>query len=286
VTERSPVARGRDLVVGVVGIGIIGGGIARGLERAGWRLALCDHKASATAPFLPGAAVCESPSEVARRSDVVIVSVFSEAQVRAVFADAGGLLGGARPGLIVVTVSTIGVALVEELTRLCEGAGVTLLDCGVTGGRESAAQGRLICMIGGPEAEIERVRPVLESFSTLVVRVGPAGAGIRAKLAKQVITYASYYATHCASELASRAGVDLEQLALAVRAADAQSGGPATQQLARHAAPFETRAHQAAACHKDLAAAKELAARLGMDLEVADLTLAHVDEVFTLGRRG
>jgi 3-hydroxyisobutyrate dehydrogenase-like beta-hydroxyacid dehydrogenase len=285
VTERSAVASGRDIVVGVVGIGIIGGGIARALERGGWRLALCDHKASATAPFAPGATICDSPAEVARRSDVVIIAVFSEAQVREVVAAANGLLRGARRGLVVVTVSTIGVPLLEELARVAEDAGVTLLDCGVTGGRESAAQGRLICMIGGAAADVERVRPVLESFSTLVVRVGPPGAGIRAKLAKQVITYASYYATHRASELASRAGVDLEQLARAVRAADEQSGGPATQQLARHHAPLETRAHQAAACHKDLEAAKELAARVGMDLEIAELVLAHVDETFTLGER-
>lgn len=273
----------RSLTVGVVGIGIIGGGIARALARAGTRLAVHDARLDAVVPLAPHAVICETPSEVAERSDVAIVAVFSEDQVRTVFTAPDGLLQGAHPGLVLVIVSTVGVPLVEELVRLAARAEVTLLDCGVTGGRVSASEGRLVCMIGGPAAEVERVRPVLEAFSTLVVHVGPSGAGIRAKLARNLITYTAYYAAHCASELASRSGVDLEQLALAIRASDAQTGGPATQQLARRTASLETRRHQAAACHKDLGAARELAASVGLELPPADLTLRHVDDIYGLG---
>ena len=268
--------------VGVVGVGIIGGGIARALARAGARLALHDRRVDATAPFGDSAIVCQSAAELAERCDIVIVAVFSEEQVRSVFSAPTGLLAGARPGLVVVTVSTVGVPLIEELQGLAAPGGVTLLDCGVTGGRESAREGRLVCMIGGPAAEVERVRPVLEAFSTLVVHVGPSGAGIRAKLARNLITYSAYYAAQCATELATRAGVDLDQLALAIRASDSQTGGPATQQLARRTADLETRTHQAAACHKDLGAARELAASLGLELPIADLVLRHVDEIYRL----
>jgi 3-hydroxyisobutyrate dehydrogenase-like beta-hydroxyacid dehydrogenase len=274
----------RDLTVGVVGVGIIGGGIARALARAGWPLVVRDRHPEKIAPFGDGA-IAASAADVARRSDVVIVSVFSEQQVREVFTADDGLLRGARRGLVIVTVSTVGVPLIEELRGLAERAGVTLLDCGVTGGRESAREGRLVVMIGGPAAAVDRVRPVLEAFTTLVVHVGPSGAGIRAKLARQLITYSAYYAAQCASEIATKAGVDLDELAKAIRKSDEQTGGPATQQLARRSASVETREHQAAACHKDVGAARDLAASLGIDLPIADLVLAHVDDIYRLGSR-
>jgi len=271
-------------VVGVIGVGIIGGGIARALARAGWQILVLDHHPEKVAPFGEGA-IAASAADLARRSDVVIVSVFSEQQVRDVFTADDGLLHGARPGLAIVTVSTVGTRLIEDLRVLAERAGVTLLDGGVTGGRDSAREGRLVVMIGGPADSVERVRPVLDAFSTLVVHVGPAGAGIRAKLARQLITYSAYYATACASEIATRAGVDLDALAKAIRQSDEQTGGPATQQLARRTASLETREHQAAACHKDIGAARDLAASLGIELPLADLVLASVDDIYRVGAR-
>jgi 3-hydroxyisobutyrate dehydrogenase-like beta-hydroxyacid dehydrogenase len=272
----------RDLMVGVIGVGIIGGGIARALSRSAWRLVVLDHHPEKVAPFGQDS-IAESAADVARRCDVVIVSVFSEQQVRDVFTAADGLLSAARPGLVVVTVSTVGVPLITELQRLAAPKGVTLLDAGVTGGRESAREGRLVVMIGGPADAVDRVRPVLDAFSTLVVHVGPSGAGIRAKLARQLITYSAYYAAACASEIAVKAGVDLDELAKAIRKSDEQTGGPATQQLARRDATLETREHQAAACKKDIGAARELAASLGVELPLADLVLTHVDDVYGLG---
>src|SRR5258708_11690520 len=187
----------RDLNVGVIGIGIIGGGIARALARTGWPLVVLDHHPENVAPF-GAASIAATAAEVARRSDVVIVSVFSEQQVRDVFtADQGGLLRAARPGLVVVTVSTVGVPLIEELGDLARRAGATLLGGGVTGGRDSAREGRLVTMVGGPTEAVERVRPALEAFSTLVVHVGPSGTGIRAKLPRQLITYTPYSAADC-----------------------------------------------------------------------------------------
>ncbi len=273
----------RDLTVGVIGVGIIGGGIARALQRAGWPLVVRDPNPEKIAPF-GASTIAASAADVARRCDVVIVAVFSEEQVRGVFTSADGLLDGARPGLVVITVSTVGVPLIEELQRLAGPAGITLLDGGVTGGRDSAREGRLVAMIGGPKAAVDRVRPVLDAFTTLVVHAGPSGAGIRAKLARQLITYSAYYAAQCASEIAARAGVDLDTLAQAIRMSDSQTGGPATQQLARRTADRETREHQAAACLKDIGAARDLAASLGIDLPLADLVLAHVDDITSRSR--
>ena len=135
-----------------------------------------------------------------------------------------------------------------------------------------------------PRAWMDELPP-LDAFSTLVVHVGPAGAGIRAKLARQLITYSAYYATACASEIATRAGVDLDALAKAIRQSDEQTGGPATQQFARRTASLETREHQAAACHKDIGAARDLAASLGIELPLADLVLASVDDIYRVGAR-
>ena len=166
-----------------------------------------------------------TPAALAGESDVVLVVVFNDAQVRAVLQGPDGVFAGATPGAVVVVISTIPTATLLELRAAGAEQGVGVLDCGVSGGPDASAAGELVCMIGGSAEEVERVRPVLDVISCLVLHMGPPGAGLAAKLARNLITYGSWLAAFEAQELAEAAGIDLVKLGEATRESDKRIGG-------------------------------------------------------------
>jgi 3-hydroxyisobutyrate dehydrogenase-like beta-hydroxyacid dehydrogenase len=266
---------------GVIGLGDIGGGLASSLLAAGVSVSVCDLREEATAPFREGAHVAATPAALAKRSDVVLVSVFNDAQVRAVLQGPDGVFAGAAPGTAVVVVSTIPSATVLELRAEGAPLGVTVVDCGVSGGPDAAASGELVCMIGGSADEVDQVRPVLDVISCLVLHMGPPGAGLAAKLARNLITYGSWLAAFEAQELAEAAGIDLLKLGEAARESDKRIGGATRLMFRTTAAPWpaDTDAGLLGAMragsevtHKDLAAILALGAELGVDLPLAELT--------------
>jgi 3-hydroxyisobutyrate dehydrogenase len=276
---------------GVVGLGEIGGGIAGNLMKAGVPLSVCDIREEATAPYREGAHVAVSPRELAGRCDVVIVAVLNDAQVRAVLEGDRGVFAGAREGCTVVVVSTISTATVTDLRAVGATRGVTVIDCGVSGGTAGAADGELVCMVGGTEEEVDRVRPLLDVFSRLVLHMGPPGTGLSAKLARNVVQYGSWLAAQEAQELAEAAGVDLLKLGEAIRESDQVIGGSARLILRPTAEPWpdDTDAgllgflrDKAVMAHKDLDAARALGDELGVPTPLAALTDARCERIFGL----
>jgi len=148
---------------GVIGLGDIGRGLADNLLGAGVALSVYDVRPEATDPFRPEAHVAESPGDLARHSDVVMVAVVNDAQVRSVLQGADGVFAQAAPGTSVVIVSTIATSTVTQLHAEGSAHGVTIVDCGVSGGPAAAASGELVCMVGGTAEDVERVRPVLDA---------------------------------------------------------------------------------------------------------------------------
>jgi len=277
---------------GVIGLGDIGRGLASSLLQAGVRLSVCDVREEATAPYREGAHVAATPSELAARSDVVLVAVFDDAQVRTVLGEPDGVFAGAAPGTVVVVVSTIPTTTVLELRA--EGArhGVTVVDCGVSGGPDAAAAGELVCMIGGSAEEVDRVRPVLDVISCLVLHMGPPGAGLAAKLARNLITYGSWLAAFEAQELAEAAGIDLLKLGEATRESDKRIGGASRLMFRTTAHPWPDDADAglvgamragADVASKDLATILALGAQLGVALPLAELAERRCDRVFGFG---
>jgi 3-hydroxyisobutyrate dehydrogenase len=276
---------------GVIGLGEIGGGIAGNLMKAGVTLAVCDIRDEATAPYRDGAHLAASPQELARRSDVVIVAVLNDAQVRAVLEGTDGVFAGARDGTTVVVVSTISTPTVTDLRAVGATRGVSVVDCGVSGGTQGAADGQLVCMVGGTEDEVDRVRPLLDVFSRLVLHMGAPGTGLSAKLARNIVQYGSWLAAQEAQELAEAAGVDLLKLGEAIRASDEVIGGSARLILRPTAEPWpgDTDANlltflrdKAQMAHKDLDAARALADELGVPAPVAALTDSRCERIFGL----
>jgi 3-hydroxyisobutyrate dehydrogenase len=279
-------------VVGVIGLGDIGGGVATSVSRAGLPLVVCDVRAEATDKYRPTAEVADSPADLARRSDVVIVAVVNDAQVHAVLSGPGGALAAADPDTTVIVVSTISAPCVQAIGAEAAALGVPVIDCGVTGGPAAAASGDLVCMVGGDPAAIERVGPVFGAISSLAVTMGPFGTGLAAKLARNLITYGSWLAAFEGQQLAEAAGISLAQLAEVVKASDVHIGGASRLMFRSTVAPFTEADDQglvgmmrtaASLAHKDLEAALELAASLDVDLPLATMTEHRADEIFGLG---
>ncbi|HEY7946159.1 MAG TPA: NAD(P)-dependent oxidoreductase [Acidimicrobiales bacterium] len=278
--------------VGVIGLGDIGSGVAKGLGRAGIDLVVCDVRPESTAPFADRARVAADPADLGAIVDVVVIAVVTDDQVLSVLDGPGGALSRARPGTTVLIVSTVAPSTVAKVAELSAACGVRVADCGVSGGPSSAAEGMLVSMVGGDDDVVERIRPVLDAFSSLVVRMGPLGSGLQAKLARNLVQYASWLAAYEAQVLAEAAGIELAKLAQVIRASDARIGGASTLMFRRTVAPFSAdddeglvNAMRTAAtlAHKDLRAAMELAAGLGIELPLAAMTDDRADALFGIG---
>jgi 3-hydroxyisobutyrate dehydrogenase len=278
--------------VGVIGLGDIGGGAATSVAAAGLDLVVCDLREEATARFAEVGSIAPSPAALAARCDVVLVAVVDDAQVRAVVTGPEGALVGARPGAVIVVASTISPDTIAEVAAAARVGGVGLIDCGVSGGPSAAATGDLICMVGGDPADIDRARPALDAIGSLVVPMGPLGAGLIAKLARNVIQYGSWLAAYEGQRICEAAGIELARLAQVVKASDARIGGPSTLMFRATVEPFGPDDHDglvqhmrsaAALAHKDLQAARAAAAALGVELPGAGLTDEHVDAIFGVG---
>lgn len=274
-------------VVGVIGLGDIGRGVASAVARAGLELVVYDVRVEATDPFAGLGKVAAGPAEVAELSDVVIVAVVNDEQVLSVLSSAP-----LRRGTTVIVLSTISPAALRQVAEQARAAGATVVDCGVSGGPFAAAEGALVSMVGGSDDEVERVRPVLESFSSLVVRMGPLGAGLQAKLARNIVQYGSWLAAYEAQRLAEAAGVKLSSLAEVIRASDEKIGGSTRLMFRDTAAPFGPDDHAglvdamragSTLAHKDLRAALELARELGVALPMTEVADTQMDAVFGFG---
>lgn len=279
-------------VVGVIGLGDIGDGVATSVLAAGLPLVVCDVRDEATEKYRGRAVLAGSPAELAQRSDVVVVAVVNDAQVHAVLSGPEGALASAGPMTTVLIVSTISASCVEAIGVESAEAGVAVVDCGVSGGPSAAASGDLVCMVGGDPATIDDVRPVLDAISSLVVRMGPFGAGLTAKLARNLVQYGSWLAAYEGQLLAEAAGIDLGKLAQVIKASDARIGGASTLMFRSTVAPFTESDNEglvsamrsaAALAHKDLRAALEVAGTLGVTLPMATLTEDRCDDIFGVG---
>jgi 3-hydroxyisobutyrate dehydrogenase len=277
---------------GVIGLGDIGRGVADNLVAAGLSVSVFDVRAEATVPYQDKAFVAASPADLAGQSDVVLVAVVNDDQVRSVLRGDDGVFAQAAPGTTVVIVSTIATTTVTELHAEGSGHGVTIVDCGVSGGPTAAASGELVCMVGGSAEDVDRVRPVLDVISCLVLHMGPHGAGLSAKLARNIVQYGSWLAAFEAQQLAEAAGIDLLKLGQAIRESDQRIGGSARLMFRTTAEPLPADADAALVellragarlAHKDLAAALALGQELGVTMPLTTLTQERCDRIFSIG---
>lgn len=266
-------------MIGFIGLGNIGAPMARRLLDRPDELVVLDVAAAATAPFAAeGATVAATPAELAARARVISIVVRDEAQVAEVLDGPDGLLAGAAAGTVVAVHSTISAEGAVALADRAAAAGVDLVDAPISGGAMGAHEGTLAVMVGGSDDAVERARPVLERYASLVVHCGPVGQGTRMKIARNLITFASFAAVGEAQRLAQAAGLDVAALGDVVRHSDRVTGGAGAIMLRPDASVMADDdglrpifAHTAALGTKDLELAAELGDGLDVDTPVAEL---------------
>lgn len=278
------------LRTGVIGLGQIGGGVALCLARHNRPLAVYDIRPDAADKLEGVPAVSASPAEVARNSDVLMIAVLNGAQAEAILTGPEGVLAGAHPGLTLVILSTITIEELNHLNALVKEYNVPLLDCGVTAGQLSA-EGKMISMIGGADADVERVMPVLKEFNAEVYHMGPTGAGMVTKVVRNMIHFTTWRIGFEGARLAKAAGVDIEKFSALVHEASTQPGASVSTWMTpdklfagnKHFSTMEQLCQGTYVYHKkDMAAAKELADQLGVETPTADSARTFGYEIYGL----
>jgi 3-hydroxyisobutyrate dehydrogenase len=262
--------------VAVVGLGTMGLPMARHLAAAGHDVVGCDLDPARTA--LLDASVAPSPREAAQRADCVVLSLPSPQAVEEALLGPDGAGAGARPGTLVIDMSTSPPALARRAAG--ELAGLDVLDAPVSGGPRGAEEATLTVMVGGDAAAFARARPLLETVGGLVVHVGPHGAGQAAKLCNNLIAGATMAAIAEACAIARREGLDAGTLYELVTASTGDSRVLRTRFPLGGVDPAHPSSQGFAPLFaldliaKDLALALELAGEHGLELPVGGAALA------------
>lgn len=196
--------------IGFIGLGIMGGPMARNLLKAGHHLVVYDiATANMEKLAAAGAVTAGAAKEVAEGCTTIITMLPNSPHVKAAVCGEGGVLEGAKPGTVLIDMSSIAPLASQEIEQECAAKGVTLLDAPVSGGEPKAVDGTLSIMVGGDEAVFLQVREdVLLKMGSSAVYCGGIGAGNTTKLANQVVVACNIAACAEAFTLAKKAGVD------------------------------------------------------------------------------
>ncbi|GAB2464598.1 NAD(P)-dependent oxidoreductase [Comamonas humi] len=199
-------------VVGLIGVGLMGHGIARNVARKGFSLQVLEHPGNQPLDELLslGAQTCRTPAELAARCDVIILCVTGSPQVEAVLTGGDGVLRQLRPGAIVVDCSTSVPASTERMAQAVQAAGGRFIDAPMTRTAQQAHDGTLNLLVGGDAAVLDAVRPVLASFTETLTHVGPIGAGHRMKLLHNFVSVGSMALLAEATACARGTGMDMQ----------------------------------------------------------------------------
>ena len=209
--------------VGCIGLGTMGAPMAENLLKAGFDLTVYNRTLSKAERLVSqGVSLAHSPAELAGKSDVVFVNVSDSADVIRVVLGEGGVIEGARPGMILVDNSTIKPAASRMIYETMREKGVSCLDAPVSGGEIGAINGTLTIMVGGDEDALERVRPMLEAIGSKITYIGGPGCGQIAKAANQIMVAAQMVAEAELLIFAQKAGADSQRVIEAIKSCAAQ----------------------------------------------------------------
>lgn len=274
--------------VAVVGVGRMGGAMARRFANAGHGLVVWNRdraKAEAVAAAT-GAEIADTPAQAAASSDIVVSSLADDEALRIVYLGPDGVAEGGSESLVAADTSTVAPSTVVEVGATMDLTGAGFVDCPVSGSISTVESGGLIVMAGGDPEVIDRVEPVLGAIAKQVVRVGDRGAGAACKLAVNGLVHGLNIALSEALVLAEKAGVD-RKAAYEVFASGA--GGAPFVEYKREAfenpedAPVLFTLDLAA---KDLELITGLAEEVGAPMAQAETGLQIVGEALATGMSG
>ena len=269
--------------VGFIGLGIMGRPMALNLHKAGHTLFVHGRRPESMAPLAQaGCTACASAAEAAAQADVTIIMVSDTADVEQVIFGAGGVTHGAKPGSVVVDMSTISPTATRHFAKELSARGIEMLDAPVSGGDVGAINATLSIMVGGKPAVFERVQPLFAAMGKNIVHIGDNGAGQVAKACNQIVVAVTIEAVAEALTFARKSGVD------AAKVRDALLGGFAASRILEvhgkrmldnnYQPGFKTKLHQ-----KDMNIVLQTAKDLGLALPAAALVMQHMNALMGIG---
>jgi 2-hydroxy-3-oxopropionate reductase len=204
--------------IGFVGLGIMGKPMSKNLVKAGHRLVVYDtHPEHVEELKQVGAEVGTSPSDVALKTNIVITMLPNSPNVRQAVLGGKGIIEGAKPGALVVDMSSIAPLVAREVSEELAKKEIRMLDAPVSGGEPKAIDGTLSIMVGGAKADFDQMVPIFKAMGSSAVLTGAIGAGNVTKLANQIIVALNIAAVSEALVLATKAGVDPNLVYQAIR---------------------------------------------------------------------
>jgi 2-hydroxy-3-oxopropionate reductase len=213
-----------QMPVGFIGLGVMGKAMARNILKAGFPLTVYNRSRGKVEELTrEGARGADAPAEVARRAEVVLLSLPDTPDVESVLFDPRGVLDGAHDGLVVIDTSTISATATVGFAARLAARGVGMIDSPVSGGPKGAVEGRLACILGGEKAAIARCMPVLKAIGETYVHVGPSGSGQAVKACNQLVIVATMMGVSEAVALCRSMNIDPMKMREALLGGSAQS---------------------------------------------------------------
>ena len=263
-----------SMTIGFIGLGKMGSGMTRNLQKAGFALIVNDiRRESADELVAGGATWADSPAEVASGSDIVITMLPTPRHVEAVAFGARGILAGIADGGTWIDMSTSVPEVTVRVRAENPHRGLRILDAPVSGMSVGAASGMLQIFVGGDSSDVERVRPVLEAMGDpeRILHVGAAGTGYAVKLMINQLWFSHLVATAEVLAIGTKAGVDLEVLRRSLIASPANSNFVQNDVLSiLDHGDYDEGFAIALAC-KDLGLSIDLARSVGVPAELSGL---------------
>jgi 3-hydroxyisobutyrate dehydrogenase len=210
--------------IGWIGTGVMGTSMCGHLMAAGYQATVFNRtRSKANALVDRGAREADSPRAVAEASDVIFTIVGYPHDVREVTLGPDGVLAGARPGSVVVDMTTSEPALAREIFEAAKAKGVDAVDAPVSGGDVGAREARLSIMVGGEPGTVEALMPLFQAMGKTIVHQGPAGAGQHTKMVNQVLIATNMIGVCEGLLYGYKAGLDLNKVMQSVASGAAGS---------------------------------------------------------------
>ncbi|MBL0124120.1 MAG: NAD(P)-dependent oxidoreductase [Betaproteobacteria bacterium] len=269
--------------IAFIGLGNMGGAMARHLIRAGYQISVHARRAETMQPFVDlGAQACTSPADAAREADFICTNVTATADVGQVLLGEQGVIHGAKVGAIVCDFSTIDVRETRRFARELEGKGIEYLDCPVSGGTKAADAATLTIMVGGRADVLARAKPLLEKLGTNIFHMGDVGCGQVTKACNQTVQVINIQGIAEAMLFAKENGVDCNKVVEALMSGFAGSKmlGLMGPKMANRdfAAGIEARLH-----HKDFGLITDMADQQDLPMPATHLVYEQLNKLMQHG---
>jgi 3-hydroxyisobutyrate dehydrogenase len=270
--------------VALLGLGLMGAGMARRLLGAGFPLAVYNRTAEKAASLVgDGARLANSPRDAAEGADFVVSMVADDVASRALWLGDNGALAGIKTGALLIESSTVTPEWISELAAAAQAKGSEVLDAPVTGSRIHAAAGELNFLVGGSDAAVERARPVLAVMSKSVIHVGPTGSGALLKLINNFVCGVQAAALAEALVMIEKGGLDRETATQVL--ANGAPGSPLVKGLLPRMLGRDYTPHfHLTLMRKDLEYSLKEAQRAGITLVTARAALGAFERAVASGR--